>query len=77
MKEQFVPHEKVKFKMQEFVEIKNYQQTERVESENIRVWLTNVFVRRYINQFIRGEMKKDILKRVIVNGLTESSWLFK
>ena len=44
MKEQFVPHEKVEFKMQEFIEIKNYQQTERVESENIRVWLTNVFV---------------------------------
>ena len=44
VKERFVPNEKVEFKMQGYVEIKNYQLTEMVELQNIRVWLTNVFV---------------------------------
>ena len=48
-----------------------------VELENTRVWLTNVSVGRYFNEFIRNEMKKDILKRVIINESTEGSWLFK
>ena len=64
-------------KMQGYFELKNYQQTEPVELENTRVWLTNVFVGRYFNEFSRSEMKKDILKRVIINGSTGSSWLFK
>ena len=58
-------------------ELKNYQQTEAAELENTRVWLTNVFVGRYFNEFIRNEMKKYILKRIIINGPTGSSWLFK
>lgn len=65
------------FKMQGYVELINYQQTETEELENIRVWLTNVFIGRYFNQYIRGEMKKDIWKRVIINGATSSSWIFK
>ena len=77
VKERFALNETVEFKMQGYVEIKNYQRAETVELENFRVWLTNVFVGQYFNQFIRSEMKKDILKRVIVNGLTGSSWLFK
>ena len=63
--------------MQGYFELKNYQQTEIIELENARVWLTNVFVGRYFNEFIRGEMKREILKRVITNGSTGSSWLFK
>ena len=63
--------------MQGYVELINYQQTETEELENIRVWLTNVFIGRYFNQYIRGEMKKDIWKRVIINGATSSSWIFK
>ena len=59
------------------MELTNYQQTETEELENIRVWLTNVFIDRYFNQYIRGEMKKDIWKRVIINGATSSSWIFK
>ena len=54
--------------MQGYFELKNYQQTEIIELENARVWLTNVFVGRYFNEFIRGEMKREILKRVIING---------
>ena len=44
VKECFAPNERVKFKMQGYIKIKNYQRTEMVELENIRVWLTNVFV---------------------------------
>ena len=65
------------FKMQGCVELGNYQQTETEELLNIRVWLTNVFIGRYFNQYIRGEMKKDILKQVIINGARGSSWIFK
>lgn len=63
--------------MQGFIELINYQRTELIEPENTRVWLTNVIVGRYFNEFIRDEMKIYILKRVIVNGSTGSSWLFK
>ena len=65
------------FKMQGNFELKNHQETETIELENARVWLTNVFVGRFINEFIRGEMKREILKRVITSGSTGSSWLFK
>ena len=65
------------FKMQGYFELKNYQQTETTELENTRVWLTNVLVGRYFNEFIRGEMKRNILKRVIINGFMDSSWFFK
>ena len=44
VKERFGPNERVEFKIQGYVEIKNYQHTEAVELENTRVWLTNVFV---------------------------------
>ena len=63
--------------MQGYVELINYQRTELIEPENTRVWLTNVIVGRYFNECIRDEMKIYILKRVIVNGSTGSSWLFK
>ena len=43
----------------------------------MRVWLTNVYVRKYFNRFVKGQIKEEILKRVIANGNTESSWLFK
>ena len=64
------------FKMQGYAEIKNYQQTEIVQLQNIRVWLTNAFIGRYFNDFVRGSVKEYILKRVIINGSTCSSWLF-
>ena len=65
------------YKMQGYFELKNYQRTEPVELENIRVWLTNVFVGKYFNELIRNEMENDISKRVIINGSTGSSWLFR
>ena len=73
----FVTARGKEFKMQVYLESKNCQRTEPVELENTRFWLTYVYVGRYFNDFIRGEMKKDILKKVIVNGSTGSSWFFK
>ena len=52
------------FKMQGYFELNNCQQTDIIELENRGVWLTNVFVGRYFNEFIRG---------VIINGSTGSS----
>ena len=64
-------------KFQGYFELKNYQLTEIVETENTRVWLPNVYVGKYFSQFVRGQTKEDILKRQINNGSTGSSWLFK
>ena len=63
--------------MQGYIELINYQRTELIKPENTRVWLTNVIVGRHFNEFIRDEMKIYILKRVMLNGSTGSSWLFK
>ena len=61
-------------KIQCYFELKNYQQTKITEIENKRgVWLTNVYVGKYFNRFVRGQIKEDILKRVIYNGSTGSS----
>ena len=48
--------------MQGFIELINYQWTEFIEPENTRVWLTNVIVGRYFNEFIRDEMINIYLK---------------
>ena len=63
--------------MQGYVEVKNYQRKDIVELENTSVWLTNVHVQHYFNEYIRSEKKRDILKSVILNGSTGSSWIAK
>ena len=76
MYERFVPDKN--FMIQRYVELINYKQTEIVNVENTRVWLTNVFKGCHFNPYIRREIKKkEILKRIIVNGATGSSWIFK
>ena len=62
-------------KIQRYVELINYQQSKIVNLENTRVDVTNVF--EGSNPYIRGGIKKVILKRVIVNGATGSSWSFE
>ena len=64
-------------KLQGYFKLKNYQQIEITEIENITVRLIKVHVGKYFNQFARGQIKEDKLKRVIINGGTGSSWLFK
>ena len=63
-------------KNQGYAEIVNQQKGEIV-SENKRVWLTNVYRFKYFNDFVKGEIKDEITKRVVVNGESGSSWFFK
>lgn len=65
------------FKMQQYVDLKHYQQTNTAELENTRVWPTNVFLVQYFNQYMWDGMKKEILKRVNINVSTGTSWIFK
>ena len=39
-------------------------------------WMTNVFRLKYFNEYLRGELKNEITKRIIINDLTGSSWYF-
>ena len=39
--------------------------------------MTNVYGGKYFNRFVRGQIKEDILKTVIINCSTGSTWLFK
>ena len=65
------------FKMQQYVDLKHYQQTNTAELENTRVWPTNVFLVQYFNQYMWDGMKKEILKRVNISVSTGTSWIFK
>ena len=62
-------------KFQGYFEIINQQR--EPERTDKRVWLTNVFRFKHFNQFVRGEIKDEIIKRVVANGQTGSSWYLK
>ena len=64
-------------KIEGYFELKNYQQTEIVKIENTRVWLTSLYGGKYFNRSVRGQIKEDILKTVIINCSMSSTWLFK
>ena len=56
----------------------NYQPTEIfVELIDNRSRITDVFECVYFNEFVKSGLRKSILKRIIVNGLTGNSWRFK
>ena len=59
------------------MELVSYQPIEIIELESKRVWLTDIFTCKFLKQYVRSEIKNDFLKRVIVNGMTGSSWRFK
>ena len=65
-----------KNKIQAFFEIINQQRGEIIIEDN-RALLTNSFVTKHFNTFIRTEIKNEIIKRIIVNGQSGSSWFFK
>lgn len=46
-------------------------------TENTRVWLTNMFTAKYFNDYVKCKIRNDIVKRIIINGQTGSSWFFK
>ena len=65
------------YKFQGYFEIINQQKGPEFALEDKRVWLTNVYRFKYFNDFVRGEIKDEIIKRVIANGQSGSSWFFK
>ena len=76
----FKPDQGVKkYKFQGYFELVNQQHTvdnQGFLTEN-RNWLKRVFNAGYFNEFARAELFNEITKKVIVNGLTGSSWHFK
>ena len=44
--------------------------------KNLRSWSTEVYKSTYLNDFVISGIRKDILKGVINNNLTGSSWHF-
>ena len=63
-------------KIQAFFEIINQQRGEVILEDN-RAWLTNSFNKKHYNTFIQGEVKNEIIKRIILNGQSGSNWFFK
>ena len=63
--------------IQAYFELKNYQRPEFIDIENTRVWLTNVVIGRFFNDFIRNAMEEDVLEKIILNSSSGSSSLFK
>ena len=78
-KSRFKPKNKDVFKCDFSIEnIQNAPLTGETLSDltNTRYWSTNVYEGFCFNDYIIAEIRSDILKRVIVNGLTGSSWRF-
>ena len=74
----FPPHGNLAYKFQSFFEIMNQQRTpdnNNFLTEN-RSWITNVFRFKYFNEYLRGELKNEINKRIINNGFMGNSWYF-
>ena len=44
---------------------------------NTRYWTTETYKSIYFNDFIFYALRQDILKRVIINTMSGSSWYFK
>ena len=64
-------------KIQGYAEIINQQCGELNVIEDSRVWLPNTFTSKHFNDFVRGELREEIVKEIIVNGQTGNSWHFK
>ena len=64
------------YKIQGYPKIINQHQGESTISQSTRVWMTNVYTAKYFNPYVRGAIKNDIVKRVITNGESGSSWVF-
>ena len=57
----------------------NYQPAEiiQLEQESKRIWMTDIYSCKFFNGFVRGQIKNDFMKRVIINEMSGSSWRFK
>ena len=65
------------YKIMGYAEIINYQPSKINESRSIGIWLTNVYSTTHFNSYVSCEIGNQILKIIIVNGETGSSWIFK
>ena len=45
--------------------------------EDSRSWSTNVYEGVYFNEYIKRGMISDVKKKIMINGMTSSSWQFK
>ena len=66
-----------KDRIQGSMELINYMPTDKIELESRRIWITDVYECNFFNSFVKGEIKNDLMERVIVNGMTDCSWRFK
>ena len=64
-------------KIRGYTEITNQQRGEFIIIQNTRVWLTNTFTAKYSNDYVKSKIRDDIVKRIIRNEQTGSSWFFK
>ena len=55
-------------KIQDYAEIINQQRGEFIITANNRVWLANTFTAKYFNDYVKSEIRDDIVKRIIING---------
>ena len=55
-------------KIQDYAEIINQQRGEFIIIANNRVWLANTFTAKYFNDYVKSEIRDDIVKRIIING---------
>ena len=65
------------YKTQGYAEIINQQQGGLIVAESTCIWLTNTYTAKHFNDYEHSSIKSEIVKRIIVNGLTGSSWYFK
>ena len=65
------------YKIQGYAEIINQQQGKFIIAESTRVWLTSTYTARHFDNYVKCFIKSEIVKRIIFNGLTGSSWFFK
>ena len=66
-------------KIQASMKLINYQPAEiiQLEQESRRIWMTDIYSCKFFNGFVRGQIKNDLMKRVIINEMFGSSWRFK
>ena len=50
---------------------KNYQLKSR------RIWMTDIYTCKFFNEFVRDQIKNDLMKGNITNGMSGSSWISK
>ena len=66
-----------KYKFHCFFELFNQQKIDNNRRMfDTRSWFTNVYRFFHFNEFLRQRLNDEILKRIIQNGQTRSSWYF-